>query len=133
MGRGGAKKDVPTFLDSIKDEHYENFQEKTYVIKEDKKLGMRLDHQGTNQDGTHRTWIQPLENGTSRNVSKAGTNKAIARVIVTIGAKPADVKQGLVQCERSRTNYEYKVDLAWKSFLHFLGILLSGPPSKFVW
>lgn len=46
MGRGGAKKDIPIFLDSIKDEHYENFQEKTYVIKEDKKLGMRLDHQG---------------------------------------------------------------------------------------
>lgn len=63
-----------------------------------------------NQDGTHRIWIQPLENGTSRNVSKAGTDKSIARVIVTNGAKPADVKQGLIRSERSRTNYEYKVD-----------------------
>lgn len=46
MGRGGAKKDVPAFLDSIKDEHYENFTDTPYVIKKDEKIGMRLDHQG---------------------------------------------------------------------------------------
>ena len=62
-----------------------------------------------NQDGTHRIWIQPLPHGKSRGISNLRSNNCIARVVVTDGASPADVKKGLVESAGDR-GHDYKVD-----------------------
>jgi len=46
MGRN--EDDVQDFLDGIPDDKFCNWATKQYTIKEDYKLGMRLDHQGAN-------------------------------------------------------------------------------------
>ena len=44
MGRN--EDDVQEFLEGIHDEKFCNWSTKQYTIKEDHRLGMRLDHQG---------------------------------------------------------------------------------------
>ncbi|KAL8827460.1 MAG: hypothetical protein Q9191_003171 [Dirinaria sp. TL-2023a] len=97
MGGGKNIKHVKEFLDGINDEHFENWSTKQYTIVNNYKIGMRLDHQGMNQDGTHRIWIQPLSKGKSRNISAAGSGNYIARAHVADGSSPADVKAALVE------------------------------------
>lgn len=97
MGGGKSGKAIKEFLDGINNEHFENFEQREYTIKEDHKLGMRLDHQGMNKDGTHRIYIQPLKHGKARSISKLGNSKCVAQIHVVEGADPEEVQDALIE------------------------------------
>ena len=61
-----------------------------------------------NNDGTHRIWVQPLPRGKSR-ISGLNSKDYVARVVVTDGASPADVKEGLIKSVNNDA-HDYKVD-----------------------
>ncbi|KAL8787242.1 MAG: hypothetical protein Q9195_007852 [Heterodermia aff. obscurata] len=108
MGKSAAK-EVEQFLDKIKEDQLENWKSNNhYLIKRDYILGMRLDHQGINQDGTHRIWVQPCKGGKSK-ISGLDSGDFVARVVVTDGASPANVKQGLLM-SAGEDAHDYKVD-----------------------
>lgn len=76
------KKAIKKFIDSLSDGKLSGWRDKEYTIGDDRKLGYRIDHQGTNDDVTtkkHRLFIQNCKGGKSR-YSNLPAKKVLAHI-----------------------------------------------------
>jgi len=78
------KKMIKKFIDSLSDGKLSGWRDKEYTIADDRKLGYRIDHQGTNKNAAtkkHRIYIQNCKGGKSK-YSNQPAKKILARSTV---------------------------------------------------
>ncbi|KAK4697899.1 hypothetical protein P7C71_g239, partial [Lecanoromycetidae sp. Uapishka_2] len=94
-------KAVKDFLDAIPDEKLKNFVTSEKTMVKDRKHGFRLDHQGVNNDGTSRLYIQRIPGGKSQ-ASMGSTKNVIAQIHVMDPADPNEIRQALFDSYKTR-------------------------------
>lgn len=99
------KKMIKKFIDGLSDGKLSGWRDKEYTIADDRKLGYRIDHQGTNKNAStkkHRIYIQNCKGGKSK-YSNQPAKKILAEVHCDDPEDADKVRDGLKESVDSET------------------------------